>query len=87
MVLIHYKKTDYNQFFFECPAVSPIDIAIEDLVKVNNLRITIDSLSVCIEELAKLGPLKSEDIRGLTDDLIPDEEGKVGDAKKPTPKP
>ena len=41
---------------------------------VNNLRIIIDKLSVAIEDLATYGPLRPEETRGLTDDLIPDEE-------------
>jgi hypothetical protein len=85
MVLVHYKKTDYNQFYYEAPASSPIETLIEQLVEVNNLRIAIDVLSVAMEELAAHGPLRPEEIRGLTDDLIPDAEGRVGTDKKPTP--
>jgi len=82
MVLIHYKKTDYNQFYFEAPAATPIELLIEQLVEVNNMRIVIDRLTVAMEELAQYGPLRPEETRGLGEDLIPDEEGKVGPEKK-----
>jgi len=82
MVLIHYKKTDYNQFYFEAPAATPIELLIEQLVEVNNMRIVIDRLTVAMEELAQYGPLRPEETRGLGEDLIPDEEGKVGLEKK-----
>ena len=88
MVLIHYKKTDYKQLFYDTVASIPVEQLIEELVYgkfsldwmklnmkiVNNLRIIIDKLSVAIEDLATYGPLRPEETRGLTDDLIPDEE-------------
>lgn len=49
MVLIHYKKTDHNQFIIEVPTTTPIEDLIQMLVesklpdnKVNNIRIEID---------------------------------------------
>lgn len=33
MVLIHYKKTDLNQFLYECPASTPVELVIHDLVE------------------------------------------------------
>lgn len=33
MVLIHYKKTELNQFLYECPASAPTDQVIKDLVE------------------------------------------------------
>jgi len=35
MVLIHYKKTDYNQFLYEVPASTPIEQVINELVEGN----------------------------------------------------
>jgi polyhydroxyalkanoate synthesis regulator phasin len=83
MVLIQYKKTDYNQFFYEAPASTPIESLIGQLVEVNNLRIYIDRLTVALEDLVAHGPLRPEETRGLSDDLIADEEGKIGNDKKP----
>lgn len=36
MVLINYKKTENNQFLYECPANTPIDKVIHELVESNN---------------------------------------------------
>lgn len=36
MVLIHYKKTELNQFLYETPANTPIDLVIKELVEGNN---------------------------------------------------
>lgn len=33
MVLIHYKKTELNQFLYECPGSTPTDLVIKDLVE------------------------------------------------------
>lgn len=77
MVLINYKKTDYNQFFYEASANTKIDDLIEELVDVNNLRIILDRLCVSIEDLANHGTLRPEDIRGLPYEMIPDEHGNL----------
>ena len=37
------------------------------MILVNNLRIKLDRLCMAIEELAQKGPLKQEELRGLTD--------------------
>jgi hypothetical protein len=81
MVQINYKKTDYNQFFFEVPATTQVDQVIAELVEgsfslnflkflVNNLRCVISRLADAMEELAKNGPLRPEETRGLSDDMI-----------------
>lgn len=33
MVLIHYKKTELNQFLYECLACTPTDQVIKELVE------------------------------------------------------
>lgn len=67
MVLIHYKKSDTNQFLYE----STVQISIEDikkeLVEINNMRLKVDRLAMSLEELALKGPLKPEELRGLQD--------------------
>lgn len=77
MVLLNYKKTDYNQFFYEAPAVTPIEQIITELVELNNLRIVLDRLCVSIEDLANLGTLKPEETRGLPYEMVPDESGNL----------
>ncbi len=85
MVQINYKKTDYNQFFYEVPATTQIDQVISELVEgtsfqknpnfsVNNLRCILSRLCDSIDELAKHGPLRPEEHRGLSDDMIADKE-------------
>lgn len=33
MVLIHYKKTETNQFLYETPANTPIEVVLKELVE------------------------------------------------------
>ena len=65
MVLIHYKKSDTNQFLYKTNAPTPITELIDDLVKVHNLRLVLDRLAISIEDLALYGPMKPEALRGL----------------------
>ena len=66
MVILHYKKSELNQFLYE----TTVEISIEELLKemrdVCNLRVILDHLSQSVEELAKLGVIKPEELRGLT---------------------
>eukprot|EP01017_Pseudomicrothorax_dubius_P049280 TRINITY_DN9143_c0_g1_i1.p1 TRINITY_DN9143_c0_g1~~TRINITY_DN9143_c0_g1_i1.p1 ORF type:complete len:306 (-),score=58.42 TRINITY_DN9143_c0_g1_i1:22-891(-) len=66
MVLIHFKKSDNNQFLYETTVSIPVDQLIGELVEVNNLRLSLDKIVVAIEELVTQGPLKPEELRGLT---------------------
>jgi len=67
MVLIHYKKSDQNQFLYESTVKIPVEDLIGELVEVNNLRLKVDRLAVAMEDLATKGPIKPEELRGLTD--------------------
>lgn len=67
MVLLHYKKTDHNQFLYEVPGDSRVADVVDQLVKstnqfilVNNMRIQLDVFACAIEHLATNGPLKPE---------------------------
>lgn len=77
MVLIHYKKTDYDQFFFETSSSRKVEELIEELVEVNNLRIVLDRLCISITDLATHGVLKPEETRGLPFEMVPDEKGNL----------
>lgn len=70
MVLIHFKKTENNQFLYETKASIPTDELIKELVhsnffsksflnlfiiEVNNTRIIIDRLAQFVEDLATYG--------------------------------
>ncbi|CAD8045008.1 unnamed protein product [Paramecium primaurelia] len=72
MVLIHYKKTELNQFLYECNGNTPNDQVIKDLVEINNMRIILDRLACAMEDLATNGPLKPEDTRGLSEQSLID---------------
>lgn len=65
MVLIHFKKSDQNQFLYETTVSIPVDDLLQELVELNNLRLKVDRLAVSMEELATKGPLKPEELRGL----------------------
>lgn len=66
MVILHYKKTDLNQFLFETTVEQEVEQLIIDLKAVCNKRVVLDHLCQAIEGLAKLGAIKPEELRGLT---------------------
>jgi hypothetical protein len=83
MVLIHYKKSDTNQFLYKTTAPTPITELIDDLVKVHNLRLVLDRLAISIEDLALYGPMKPEALRGLKDpELMLNAVETLGEAEK-----
>lgn len=65
--MIHFKKSDANQFLYETTVKIPVEELLKELVEINNLRLKIDRLAVSLEELATKGPLKPEALRGLKD--------------------
>jgi len=83
MVVLHYKKTDLNQFLCETHCGVKIDDLIEHICKgkyifnsmqfvnhmpiVNNMRLKLDRAAIALEDLASKGPLKPEELRGLKD--------------------
>lgn len=67
MVLIHYKKSDQNQFLYESTVQIPVEDLLKELVELNNLRLKVDRLCVAMEDLATKGPMKPEELRGLQD--------------------
>lgn len=68
MVLLHYKKTEHNQFLYETTVNSPIEKVIDELVEVSNLRVVLDRLAVAVEDLATHGIMKPEELRALSGD-------------------
>lgn len=66
MVILHFKRTELDQFIMETTNQNPIEKIIEEVSEVNNLRITIDKLCQGMEGLAEHGPLRPEALRGLT---------------------
>jgi len=56
MVLIHFKKSDHNQFLFDTVTSIPTDELLKQLIEINNLRLKIDRLAMALEDLAAKGP-------------------------------
>jgi len=69
MVLLHFKRTEGNQFLYDTTTSTSVDDLVQELCELNNLRNKIDRASIALEDLASKGPLKPEGLRGL------DEEG------------
>lgn len=66
MVLINYKKSAKNQFLVETPCTTKISDLHTTIATVNNLRVKLDKLCFGVEGLAAHGPLRPEELRGLT---------------------
>ena len=73
MVVVHLKPDEQNQFLFETTCGETNDKLITDLVTIWNARIRLQFLVDNVRELAKHGPMKPPDQRGL--DEIKEEEG------------
>lgn len=82
MVLIHVKKSDDLQFFFEAPAETPVSDLIPQLVDVWNRIVLIRRLADGVEELAKYGVSKPPEQQGI--DHIQDEVAVKEGRKAPT---
>ena len=81
MVVLHYKKTDLNQFLFEIASSIKVEDLLNELCEsklfyisnfknkfvVNNLRLKLDRAAISLEDLASKGPMKPEELRGLKD--------------------
>eukprot|EP00891_Asterochloris_glomerata_P003978 jgi/Astpho2/3978/fgenesh1_pm.00063_%23_11_t len=65
MVLLHVKKSDEEQFFYEVPVAIPVPEATQQLVAIHNLRMRIKRLKLEGGELAQYGPAKRPDQQGI----------------------
>ena len=65
MVVIHIKKTETDQFLFVTSVKESTDVVIRQLVFIWNTRLRIQRLVAAARELAKHGPSKPEELRGL----------------------
>jgi len=55
MVVIHFKRSDMDQFRYETTIANLVADIIDELVTVNNMRVQIDRLACGIEGLADHG--------------------------------
>jgi hypothetical protein len=68
MVLMHIKRSnEKNEFFFESTVQKSVAEVVADAVQVHNLRLKVQRLALTMIELAKHGPLRPEEARGLSD--------------------
>jgi hypothetical protein len=67
MVILHIKRSEGNQFFYETSTAIKFDELLKELVCVNNMRLKIDRACQSVEDLATKGPMKPEALRGLSD--------------------
>jgi len=69
MVILHVKRGEKdNQFLAEFRATTSVDQVVSDVVELHNLRLKALRLAVCLKELAKHGPLRPEETRGISSD-------------------
>jgi len=83
MVLLHVKRSDKESFLFDIPAATEVDVVIQELVKVHNLRLKVGRLTEQATQLAQHGPMKPPEQQGLDDDtpLLEDYDVKSGENK------
>jgi|Transcript_15918 hypothetical protein len=75
MVILHVKRSDKkNEFLVETSVKSGVADVINELCEVHNLRLKVLRLAMSCKELAKHGPLRPEETRGIGDEI-----GKVSD--------
>lgn len=77
MVVVNLKRTEADQFLFECSIGDSNDKVIRDLATICNLREKVGRLVMACEELAKHGPAKPDNEQGIDD--IQEKEGKMID--------
>eukprot|EP00397_Hematodinium_sp_SG-2012_P033068 GEMP01035282.1.p1 GENE.GEMP01035282.1~~GEMP01035282.1.p1 ORF type:complete len:287 (+),score=72.92 GEMP01035282.1:112-972(+) len=69
MVLLHIKKQEKkNEFLVETTVKILCQDLLVQLVTLHNLRLKVLRLARCIRELAKHGPIRPEETRGLSDE-------------------
>jgi hypothetical protein len=66
MVILDVKRTEKkNEFLYESTVKVPIQDLLRDLCDVHNLRLKVLRLGVSCRELAKHGPIRPEETRGI----------------------
>lgn len=70
MVILDVKRSEKKQeFLFETSVKLNVSDLLRELCELHNLRLKVLRLAVTIKELAKHGPIRPEETRGLSDDL------------------
>lgn len=85
MVILDVKRSEKkNEFLFETSVKSNIGDLLKELCEVHNLRLKVLRLASSCKELAKHGPIRPEETRGLSDSLNGVSELDVNAYGKPT---
>mmetsp|Transcript_12169 Transcript_12169/g.28389 ORF Transcript_12169/g.28389 Transcript_12169/m.28389 type:complete len:290 (+) Transcript_12169:99-968(+) len=75
MVILDVKRGEKkNEFLYETTVKTNVGDLLKDLCVIHNLRLKVLRLSIACRELAKHGPIRPEETRGLSDGI-----GKVSD--------
>lgn len=65
MVLLHVKRSEQQQFLFQCGATQLVRQIVADVAAIHNLRQTVTKVKLEGTELAKHGPAKKPDQQGI----------------------
>lgn len=85
MVLLDVKRSEKkNEFLFETTVKANVGELLKELCEVHNLRLKVQRLAKSCKELAKHGPIRPEETRGISDDLSKVTELQVNAYGKPT---
>lgn len=70
MVILDVKRSEKkNEFLFETTVKVKMSDLLRELCDVHNLRLKVLRLALCCKELAKHGPIRPEETRGISSDL------------------
>jgi len=70
MVILDVKRSEKkNEFLFETTVKMKVLDLLRELCDVHNLRLKVLRLALCCKELAKHGPIRPEETRGISADL------------------
>jgi len=85
MVILDVKRSEKkNEFLYETTVKVGIAELLKELCEVHNLRLKVLRLAMSCKELAKHGPIRPEETRGISDDLSTVTELDVNAYGKPT---
>jgi hypothetical protein len=70
MVVLDVKRSEKkNEFLFETTVKANVGDILKELTEVHNLRLKVGRLAMSCKELAKHGPLRPEETRGISDEI------------------
>jgi len=70
MVILDVKRSEKkNEFLFETSVKGNVGDVLRELCEVHNLRLKVTRLALSCKELAKHGPLRPEETRGIGDEI------------------